>query len=58
MLVRYLVIPFNEPGWAPIFLAAPAIVVDMGACLARESIMAREDVITAVAIVGIAATII
>jgi pyruvate,water dikinase len=47
-----LVAPFTDPGWAPWFVAAAALVVDLGGMLSHGSIIAREYGIPAVVNVG------
>jgi pyruvate,water dikinase len=47
-----LVAPFTDPGWAPHFLQAAAIVMDKGGLLSHGSIIAREYGIPAVVNVG------
>jgi pyruvate,water dikinase len=47
-----LVAPFTDPGWAPYFVAASALVVDLGGMLSHGSIIAREYGIPAVVNVG------
>jgi pyruvate,water dikinase len=47
-----LVAPFTDPGWAPYFVAAGALVVDLGGMLSHGSIIAREYGIPAVVNVG------
>jgi pyruvate,water dikinase len=47
-----LVAPFTDPGWAPYFLPAAGIVVDIGGLLSHGSIVAREYGIPAVVNVG------
>lgn len=47
-----LVAPFTDPGWAPYFLTASAIVMDLGGMLSHGSIVAREYGIPAVVNVG------
>ncbi len=47
-----LVAPFTDPGWAPYFVAAAGLVVDMGGMLSHGSIVAREYGIPAVVNVG------
>jgi phosphohistidine swiveling domain-containing protein len=47
-----LVAPFTDPGWAPYFVAAKGLVVDMGGMLSHGSIIAREYGIPAVVNVG------
>ncbi len=47
-----LVAPFTDPGWAPWFVAASALVVDLGGMLSHGSIIAREYGIPAVVNVG------
>ena len=53
-----LVAPFTDPGWTPYFMAASAIVVDMGGLLSHGSIVAREYGIPAVVNVGPATRVI
>ncbi len=53
-----LIAPFTDPGWAPYFMTASAIVVDMGGLLSHGSIVAREYGIPAVVNVGPATRII
>ncbi len=53
-----LVAPFTDPGWAPYFLPAAAIVMDQGGLLSHGSILAREYGIPAVVNVGPATHII
>jgi phosphohistidine swiveling domain-containing protein len=53
-----LVTPFTDPGWAPYFLPAAAIVMDQGGLLSHGSIVAREYGIPAVVNVGPATKII
>ena len=53
-----LVAPFTDPGWAPYFLPAAAIVMDQGGILSHGSILAREYGIPAVVNVGPATRII
>ena len=53
-----LVAPFTDPGWAPYFLTAAGIVMDMGGQLSHGSIVAREYGIPAVVNVGPATRII
>jgi pyruvate,water dikinase len=47
-----LVAPFTDPGWAPYFVSAGALVVDLGGMLSHGSIIAREYGIPAVVNVG------
>ena len=47
-----LVAPFTDPGWAPYFVAASALVVDLGGMLSHGSIIAREYGLPAVVNVG------
>jgi rifampicin phosphotransferase len=47
-----LVAPFTDPGWVPWFVAAAALVVDLGGMLSHGSIIAREYGIPAVVNVG------
>ncbi|MFO0597047.1 MAG: PEP/pyruvate-binding domain-containing protein [Myxococcaceae bacterium] len=47
-----LVAPYTDPGWAPYFVAAGALVVDLGGVLSHGSIIAREYGIPAVVNVG------
>lgn len=47
-----LVAPYADPGWAPYFIQAAGIVVDMGGLLSHGSIIAREYGIPAVVNVG------
>jgi pyruvate,water dikinase len=47
-----LVAPFTDPGWTPYFVAAAAVVVDLGGVLSHGSIVAREYGIPAVVNVG------
>lgn len=47
-----LIAPFTDPGWAPYFVAAGALVVDLGGLLSHGSIIAREYGIPAVVNVG------
>ena len=47
-----LVAPFTDPGWAPYFMTAAAIVMDRGGLLSHGSIVAREYGIPAVVNVG------
>ncbi|MDP2182692.1 MAG: PEP/pyruvate-binding domain-containing protein [Actinomycetota bacterium] len=47
-----LVAPYADPGWAPLFLTAAGIVVDMGGLLSHGSIIAREYGIPTVVNVG------
>ncbi|MBL9039234.1 MAG: hypothetical protein JNG84_12010 [Archangium sp.] len=51
-----LVAPFTDPGWTPYFVAAAAVVVDVGGMLSHGSIVAREYGIPAVVNVGSATT--
>jgi pyruvate,water dikinase len=53
-----LIAPFTDPGWAPYFMTASAIVVDMGGLLSHGSIVAREYGVPAVVNVGPATRII
>jgi pyruvate,water dikinase len=43
-----LVAPLTDPAWTPLFLAAAAVVVDVGALLSHAAIVARELGIPAV----------
>jgi pyruvate,water dikinase len=43
-----LVAPLTDPAWTPLFLAASAVVVDVGAVLSHAAIVARELGIPAV----------
>jgi pyruvate,water dikinase len=43
-----LVAPLTDPAWTPLFLAASAVVVDVGAMLSHAAIVARELGIPAV----------
>lgn len=43
-----LVAPFTDPSWTPLFLAASAVVVDVGAQQSHAAIVARELGIPAV----------
>lgn len=43
-----LVAPFTDPAWTPLFLAANAVVVDVGAVQSHAAIVARELGIPAV----------
>jgi pyruvate,water dikinase len=36
------VAPLTDPAWTPLFLAAVAVVVDVGALQSRAAIVARE----------------
>ncbi len=47
-----LIAPCTDPGWAPYFLTAAGIVVDMGGLLSHGSIVAREYGLPAVVNVG------
>lgn len=47
-----LVAPYTDPGWTPYFLAAAAIVVDVGGLLSHGSVVAREYGLPAVVNVG------
>lgn len=47
-----LVAPYTDPGWAPYFLSAAGIVMDVGGMLSHGSIVAREYGIPAVVNVG------
>ncbi|HAK95191.1 MAG TPA: hypothetical protein DCM87_09365 [Planctomycetes bacterium] len=47
-----LVVPFADPGWAPYFLNAAAVVMDMGGVLSHGCIIAREYGLPAVVNVG------
>ena len=53
-----LVAPFTDPGWAPYFLPAAAIVMDLGGILSHGSIVAREYGIPAVVNVDYATRVI
>jgi pyruvate,water dikinase len=53
-----LVAPTTDPGWAPYFLNASAIVMDQGGVLSHGSIIAREYGIPCVVNVGPASRII
>jgi pyruvate,water dikinase len=43
-----LVAPLTDPAWTPLFLAAVAVVVDVGALQSHAAIVARELGIPAV----------
>jgi len=43
-----LVAPYTEPGWAPLFLMAKALVMEVGGALCHGAIVAREYGIPAV----------
>jgi phosphohistidine swiveling domain-containing protein len=43
-----LVAPYTDPGWTPYFLAAAAVVVEIGGLLSHGSVVAREYGIPAV----------
>ncbi|MBN2491545.1 MAG: hypothetical protein JXQ29_11915 [Planctomycetes bacterium] len=47
-----LVVPFADPGWAPYFINAAAVVMDMGGVLSHGAIIAREYGLPAVVNVG------
>jgi pyruvate,water dikinase len=47
-----LVAPSTDPGWAPYFLNAAAVVMDMGGILSHGSIVAREYGLPCVVNVG------
>ncbi len=47
-----LIVPFADPGWAPYFLNAAAVVMDMGGVLSHGCIIAREYGLPAVVNVG------
>jgi pyruvate,water dikinase len=47
-----LVAPYTDPGWTPYFLAASAVVVDVGGLLSHGSVVAREYGLPAVVNVG------
>lgn len=49
-----LVAPYTDPGWTPYFLAAAAVVVDVGGMLSHGSVVAREYGLPAVVNVGVA----
>ena len=49
-----LVAPYTDPGWTPYFLAAAAVVVDVGGMLSHGSVVAREYGLPAVVNVGLA----
>lgn len=49
-----LVAPYTDPGWTPYFLAAAAVVVDIGGILSHGSVVAREYGLPAVVNVGVA----
>jgi phosphohistidine swiveling domain-containing protein len=53
-----LVAPFTDSAWAPYFVSAAAVVVDLGGMLSHGSILAREYGIPAVVNVGPATKII
>lgn len=53
-----LIAPFSDPGWAPYFIPAAGIVMDMGGLLSHGSIVAREYGKPAVANVGPATQVI
>ena len=53
-----LIAPFTDPGWAPYFLPAAAVVMDQGGLLSHGSIVAREYGIPSVVNVGPATRII
>jgi pyruvate,water dikinase len=53
-----LIAPFTDPGWAPYFLPAAAVVMDQGGLLSHGSIIAREYGLPAVVNVGSATNII
>jgi pyruvate,water dikinase len=43
-----LVAPSSDPGWTPLFLRSPALVMEIGGYLSHASIVAREYGIPAV----------
>lgn len=51
-----LVAPLTDPAWTPLFLAAAAVVVDVGAMLSHAAIVARELGVPAVISVEQAST--
>jgi pyruvate,water dikinase len=53
-----LVAPFTDPAWAPHFLLAAAIVMDMGGLLSHGAIVAREYGVPCVVNVGPATSLI
>lgn len=43
-----MVAPYTEPGWAPLFLLARAVVTEVGGAICHGAIVAREYGIPAV----------